>query len=189
MPFSHYCSFETDKPWETCGFAAQMYGPSPWKQTTLQCSVPDNKVHGANMWPTRVLSAPDGPHVGPMSLVSGVISLWLSSYTEWALAMISRILIVQDGHEDVVLTWTHFFRITAHLRQRNPGKYVVSQPKVPLKYRYLIVYLRSYTSNSIFLRVLVTDSVQVISMVAMTNKKSMNVVVCGDKRNPDNFCF
>ena len=26
---------------------------------------PDTKVHGANMRPTWVLSAPDGPHVGP----------------------------------------------------------------------------------------------------------------------------
>ena len=31
-------------------------------------SIPDNKVHGANMGPTWVLSAPDGPHVGPMNL-------------------------------------------------------------------------------------------------------------------------
>ena len=29
---------------------------------------PDNKVHGANMEPTWVLSAPDLPHVGPMNL-------------------------------------------------------------------------------------------------------------------------
>ena len=29
---------------------------------------PDSKVHGANMWPTWVLTAPDGPHVGPMNL-------------------------------------------------------------------------------------------------------------------------
>ena len=29
---------------------------------------PDNKVHGANLGPTWVLSAPDGPHVGPMKL-------------------------------------------------------------------------------------------------------------------------
>ena len=29
---------------------------------------PDKKVHGANMGPTWVLSAPDGPHVGPMNL-------------------------------------------------------------------------------------------------------------------------
>ena len=27
---------------------------------------PDNKVHGANMGPTWVLSAPDGPQMGPM---------------------------------------------------------------------------------------------------------------------------
>ena len=31
-------------------------------------SVPDSKVHGANIGPTWVLSAPDGPHVGPMNL-------------------------------------------------------------------------------------------------------------------------
>ena len=28
-------------------------------------AVPDSKVHEANMGPTWVLSAPDGPHVGP----------------------------------------------------------------------------------------------------------------------------
>ena len=31
-------------------------------------NIPDNKIHGANMGPTLVLSAPDGPHVGPMKL-------------------------------------------------------------------------------------------------------------------------
>ena len=31
-------------------------------------NVPDSKVHGANVGPTWVLSAPDGPHVGPMNL-------------------------------------------------------------------------------------------------------------------------
>ena len=34
----------------------------PW------CVYQDSKVHGANMGPTWVLSAPDGPHVGPMNL-------------------------------------------------------------------------------------------------------------------------
>ena len=29
---------------------------------------PDSKFHGANMGPIWVLSAPDGPHVGPMNL-------------------------------------------------------------------------------------------------------------------------
>ena len=31
-------------------------------------SCPDNKVHGANMAPTWILSAPDGPHDGPMNI-------------------------------------------------------------------------------------------------------------------------
>ena len=34
---------------------------------TSDCT-PDSKVHGANMEPTSVLSAPDGLHVGPMNL-------------------------------------------------------------------------------------------------------------------------
>ena len=43
---------------------------------------PDRKVHGANMGPTWVLSAPDGPHVGPMNLVirgpiDGLVQDWL----------------------------------------------------------------------------------------------------------------
>ena len=32
------------------------------------CHNPDSRVHGANMGSTWVLSAPDGPHVGPMNL-------------------------------------------------------------------------------------------------------------------------
>ena len=32
---------------------------------------PDSKVPGANMGPTWGLSAPDGPHVGPGTLLSG----------------------------------------------------------------------------------------------------------------------
>ena len=35
--------------------------------------VPDSKVHRAHMGSTWVLSAPDGPHVGPMNLaIKGV---------------------------------------------------------------------------------------------------------------------
>ena len=33
----------------------------------LLLSFPDSKVRGVNMGPTWVLSAPDGPHVGPMN--------------------------------------------------------------------------------------------------------------------------
>ena len=31
-------------------------------------TIPDSKVHGTNMGPIWVLSAPDGPHVGPMNI-------------------------------------------------------------------------------------------------------------------------
>ena len=37
---------------------------------------PDNKVHGANMGPTWVLLAPDGPHVGPMNLAIRDKTCW-----------------------------------------------------------------------------------------------------------------
>ena len=37
-------------------------------------SNPVSKVHGANMAPTLVLSAPDGSHAGPMTLLSGNVT-------------------------------------------------------------------------------------------------------------------
>ena len=55
-------------------------------QTWRVHTVPDSKVHGANMGPAWVLSAPDGPHVGPTSLAlrgaSCIIELYLSAMTE-----------------------------------------------------------------------------------------------------------
>ena len=33
--------------------------------------IPNNMIHGANMGPTWVLSAPDGPHIGPM-----IFAIW-----------------------------------------------------------------------------------------------------------------
>ena len=41
---------------------------------------PNSKVHGANMGPTWVLSAPDGPNVGPMNLTTVVINIYALSY-------------------------------------------------------------------------------------------------------------
>ena len=40
-------------------------------------SVPGSKVHGASIGPTWILSAPDGPHVGPMNLAIRGLSLRL----------------------------------------------------------------------------------------------------------------
>ena len=40
---------------------------SKYHKTFFFHHYPDSKVHGANMGPIWVLSAPDGPHVGPMN--------------------------------------------------------------------------------------------------------------------------
>ena len=41
----------------------------PWNMCKmLLYIVPHSKVHGVNMGPTWILSAPDGPHVDPMNL-------------------------------------------------------------------------------------------------------------------------
>ena len=42
---------------------------------------PDSKVHGAYMGPTWVLSAPDGPHVGPMNI--GIMDYIIRSPRTW----------------------------------------------------------------------------------------------------------
>ena len=45
---------------------------------------PDSKVHGANIVPSWVLSAPDGPHIGFMNLaLREATSLHTSERTEW----------------------------------------------------------------------------------------------------------
>ena len=55
----------------------------PWGQKLIY---PDSIVHAANMGPTWLLSAPDGPHVGPMNLAIRVL---LSTSVIALLSMIS----------------------------------------------------------------------------------------------------
>ena len=54
----------------------------------LALAIPDSKVHGANMGPTWVLLAPDGPHVGPMNLAirdQGVQPRALTKFPDYSL--------------------------------------------------------------------------------------------------------
>ena len=53
-----------------CSFAVGMLtvGQIEPRSACRSGRFPDSKVHGANMGPTWVLWAPDGPHVGPMNL-------------------------------------------------------------------------------------------------------------------------
>ena len=48
-------------------------------------SNPDSKVHGANMGPTWVLSAPDGPHVGPWTLLLSGKLLVIDMTQHWGI--------------------------------------------------------------------------------------------------------
>ena len=43
------------------------------KQWATYSAYPDSKVHGANMGPIWVLSAPDGAHIGPMNFALRVL--------------------------------------------------------------------------------------------------------------------
>ena len=52
-----------------------MHG-EPWSSKNY----PESKVHEANMGPTWVLSAPDGPNVGPMNLAIRVVYITASQH-------------------------------------------------------------------------------------------------------------
>ena len=45
------------------------------KRNGFKCNNPDNKIHGAIMGPTWVLSAPGGPHVGPKGILL-ILTYW-----------------------------------------------------------------------------------------------------------------
>ena len=51
---------------------------SPTVEMLLRGAYADSKVRGANMGPIWVLSAPDGPHVGPMNLAVRVCTRYPS---------------------------------------------------------------------------------------------------------------
>ena len=78
--------------------------------THIVCQlIPDNKVHGANMGPTWFLSAPRGPHVGPMNLA---IRDTMDAPFLVAIGNHSSQLAVQSPHWD----WGHYERVALWFR-------------------------------------------------------------------------
>ena len=61
--------------------------------------LPDSMVHGAYMGPNRVLSAPDGPHVGPMNFAIRVLTTphgskvmtWLPIFSHTGITVAAKI--------------------------------------------------------------------------------------------------
>ena len=59
------------------------YAGIPWNIIGLR--IPDSKFHGAHMGSTWVLSAPDGPYVGPINLALRDTMLWSHQLEDGAL--------------------------------------------------------------------------------------------------------
>ena len=82
-------------PRECSVFSAVCLGP--WQNGRHFPDDPDSKVHGAYLGPTRVLSAPDGPHVGLMNLaIRGHFQI---NFLEWKCMIFINISLksVSDG--------------------------------------------------------------------------------------------
>ena len=82
------------------GIDISRYSPcSAPEGLTMWRTAPDSKVHGANMEPIWVLSAPDEPHVGPMNLaIRGTFRELCTRF-----------------HDDVI-KWKHFPRYWSFVR-------------------------------------------------------------------------
>ena len=81
-----------------------------WYQMTNNKVFPDSKVHGANMGPIWVLSAPDGPHVGPMNLAirvhsttAKVVSNLKQQWSWWDGCLVLLVLKFQPKEKDFIL--------------------------------------------------------------------------------------
>ena len=80
------CTRKSLTSFRACVSSVKRFMLSLWVSFTVLTNIswyrpvhkyPDSEVHGANMGPTWVLSAPDGPHVGPMYLAIKVVSVYL----------------------------------------------------------------------------------------------------------------
>ena len=88
----------------------------------------DSKVHGANMRPTWILLAPDGPHVCPMNLAIRVSSVTLNIVIMTCLLQYIDIswsvsLLLQRGHlsNNYTLCFSHWLPVSAGASNRWVG--------------------------------------------------------------------
>ena len=110
----------------SCGICNQ-YQYMNLFEITLSVNIPDSKVHGANMGPTWVRSAPDGPHVGPMNLAIGDMLQsfsWFRSFLEYKLEhqiYWPQVISLHDVHlENKSLHWSAVYRNRSGLDHIQP---------------------------------------------------------------------
>ena len=93
-----------------------------YKSSHLTKDVPDSKVHRANMGHTWVLSAPDGPHVGPMNLVIRghtilcAYDLSIISLKGLSLLYNQSVIYIILPHWEEILTWKRFMHYWTFVR-------------------------------------------------------------------------
>ena len=97
----------------------------------------DSKVHGANMGPTWVLSAPDGPHIGSTNLAIGV--LFIAQCTK----LCARpICLIRDGtwQNSLLLRLTHQWSLFHETRYSDVIMGALASQITSLTIVYSIVY-------------------------------------------------
>ena len=103
-------------------------------RTHLVRTDPDSKVHGANMEPTWVLSAPDGSHVGPMNLAIWGVNHHLK-YSTLASSAIERRLTSYEMH--FWNTLTDFNMYNSYVNSKYALKMAESQLLLKMFYKSL----------------------------------------------------
>ena len=86
-----------------------------WFHISMYIIIPDNKDHEAYMGPTWVLSAPGGPHVGPMNLAIRDIDRYIVRFPSVSLHLSS-------SRPDDVIKWRHFPCYWPFVRGISPRK-------------------------------------------------------------------
>ena len=95
----------------------------------IMCACPDCKVHGANMGPTWVLSAPDGPHVGPINLAIRVFLLCCASL--WYELIIQQ----KQNKAQQKLAWKHLFVMGGQISSGPTVSNLIGACQYPMRLR------------------------------------------------------
>ena len=99
---------------------------------------PESKVHGTNMGPIWVLSAPDGPHVGPMNFAIWVIiQCWQSvsfthgSVLHWDLNQNTELSIEKCVRKCLPKCWPFYSSLTHQSFVASMIPYQLQTPGIP----------------------------------------------------------
>ena len=110
--------------------------------------IPDSKVQGAKMGPTWVLSAPDGPHVGPMNLAIRDI---MCQQTSHCYAAVSPLTFKSYGNDNTHYMQNFISNIISFKASPFCALWHLIIPKhtYPCTYLELLIYILSLSMPSV----------------------------------------